>query len=87
MDENRNERIREAIIKAYDGEFELTIEYVDGKGSATTRTVQVVEMLSSGMFRAWCKARNEFRSFYFSRVQGGFMHPKHTFSREEVKAR
>ena len=54
------------------GECTLQISYVDADGVCTTRNVAPYKSGNTNeKFDAWCETRQDRRTFFFSRVQGG----------------
>jgi predicted DNA-binding transcriptional regulator YafY len=60
--------LRRAILGAIAAEQALRLDYTDGKGAATARTVWPIALEAGGMLAAWCTLRQDFRHFRLDRM-------------------
>ena len=61
------------LMRAIDRRLRVTLNYLDGTGARTRRTVRPLGVLpggSTGLLAAWCELRGDFRTFRLDRIAG-----------------
>lgn len=74
---------RSLVRQAIDQNSDCTIEYVDGNGHWTERSIRPMEDRGA-LVRARCHLRGEDRSFRYDRMGAVFVHPPREPAEDDV---